>query len=359
MAETPIIIDEFLTFVQNKIDVLDELSIVNICATNFTDAEIETGKSVLVKSLPEGNRNITRKGEDKNKKNVKDVIKLLKESEPSLQPVFVARNLNRLPPVSFDSIDVTRLLKDMAGMKTELKNIRNDAATKAEMTNLQNKISSDLTNLRSTIIKMDKNTNKTQRSQNKDNSGTFTTPQRQLTKECTDKKTFNSPAPAKVRSRSRSSESIHIINTPSYRDIVMPSSQAQTKLDPAVPSTKVENGFSVVTNKKRKIKSNMCGTATKPSKIQVAELTSSVYISRLTKSTTIDNIKEHITDMGQECCDIHLLKQQKLTDFNSFRVVIPKSKLEVFLSNEFWPEGVKYRIFREYTPRSNSRDLQN
>lgn len=159
MSGTPIVIDEFLTFVQNKIDVLDELSIVQICVTNFTDSEIETGKSTLIKSLPEGNRNVIRKGEDKNKKNVKDVIKLLKESDPSVQPIFVARNLSRLPAVSFDSIDVTRLLKDMAGMKTELLKIRNDAATKVDMNNLNTKISSDLMNLRSTIIKMNNSNN--------------------------------------------------------------------------------------------------------------------------------------------------------------------------------------------------------
>lgn len=141
----------------------------------------------------------------------------------------------------------------------------------------------------------------------------------------------------------------------------MPSSQVQPKLDLAACSNKddVANGFKLVTNKKRKIISNMCGTATRPSKIQVAELTSSVYISRLTKSTTIDNIKEHITEMGQECIDIQLLKQQNETDFNSFKVVIARSKLDNFLSGAFWPEGVKYRKFREYTPRYNNRNIQN
>ncbi|VVC93968.1 unnamed protein product [Leptidea sinapis] len=130
-----VIINEFLTFVQNKIDVLDELSIVHICATNFTDSEVESGKSALYNACGDGVRNIQRKGEDRKNKNIKDVIKLLKEVDPDDQPTFVARDLSRLPPVSFDHVDVNRLLKDMSLMK-------------AEMTDFKTKFSHELANLR-------------------------------------------------------------------------------------------------------------------------------------------------------------------------------------------------------------------
>lgn len=351
-----IIIDEFLTFVQNKIDVLDELSIVQICVSNFTDSEIETGKATLLKSLPErGNRNIARKGEDKNKKTVKDIIKLFKENDPTQQPVFVARNLNRLPPVSFDHVDVSRLLKDIAGMKTELQNIRSDAATKVEMTSIQTKISSDITSLRASITKMDHGISRKslQSSKNNDENKIFTTPVRQRIQECTDKMPLRAPAPVTARSRSKSSD----IHTPSYRDIVMPTARPRSTAAALLTTgtTKTNDGFTIVQNKKRRLKTNMCGTATGPSKIQVAELSSAVYISRLTKTTTIDDIKEHIQDMGETCRDVILLTQQKETEFNSYKVIIPKSKLSTYLSNTFWPEGVRYRLFREFIPKVNSR----
>ncbi|VVC97648.1 unnamed protein product [Leptidea sinapis] len=97
-----VIINEFLTFVQNKIDVLDELSIVQICATNFTDSEVESGKSALYNACGDGVRNIQRKGEDRKKKN-------MKEFDPDAQPTFVARDLSRLPPVSFDHVHPTNI----------------------------------------------------------------------------------------------------------------------------------------------------------------------------------------------------------------------------------------------------------
>lgn len=350
MTNPSIIINEFLTFVQNKIDILDEISIVQICTSNFTESEIETGKSVLFESLPGGGRNVMRKGEDKSKKNVKDIIKQLKETDPILQPSFVAKDLNRLPPISFDSIDVSKLLRDVACVKAELSNIRNDTVTKAEMMSLQTKISSDLTSLRS-CFKPQKTLNRNAKldspqpvpepkeSLNK----IIQTPKRSaLVKECTDKRLLSAPA-VQATSLLSSAEP----HTPSYRDIIVQNVHNGS------------DGFIPVVNKKRKQRSNLCGTAKSMTKIQVAELSSAIYISRIKKSTTVDDIKEHITEMGQSCSDIQLLEQHRETEFNSYKIIIARSKLAVFLNNEFWPEGIKFRPFREYLPRGPNRNFPN
>ena len=39
-------------------------------------------------------------------------------------PIFVARNLTKLPPVTFNHVDVTRLLKDMVLLQREVATIR-------------------------------------------------------------------------------------------------------------------------------------------------------------------------------------------------------------------------------------------
>lgn len=132
---------------QNKIDFLDELSVVQICATNFTDCEVEAGKSILYELIPDGSRCVQRKREDKKKKNIKDVIKLFKETHPTKQPSFVAKNLDKLPPVTFDHVDVSRLLKDIAYLKAEIMTLRNDSVSKFEMSELETKIMTCLTGL--------------------------------------------------------------------------------------------------------------------------------------------------------------------------------------------------------------------
>ncbi|VVC97554.1 unnamed protein product [Leptidea sinapis] len=133
-----IIINEFLTFVQNKLDILDEQSITQICATNFTDTEIEDGKGILYKSCGDKVRHVQRKGDDKKKRNIKDVIRLLKEVDPDAPPNFVAKDLNRLPPVLFDHVDVTGILKDMLNMKNDL--VKFQLKMSAELGEIRNSI---------------------------------------------------------------------------------------------------------------------------------------------------------------------------------------------------------------------------
>lgn len=48
----------------------------------------------------------------------------MKETVPEKIPTFVARDLQKLPPVTFDHIDVTRLLKDILSIQNELKMIQ-------------------------------------------------------------------------------------------------------------------------------------------------------------------------------------------------------------------------------------------
>ena len=59
-----------------------------------------------------------------------------------------------------------------------------------------------------------------------------------------------------------------------------------------------DDGFTVVEQKKLKLNMNMCGTEKLSSKIQLAELSVAVYISRLRKTTNVEHIKDYIKDMG-------------------------------------------------------------
>lgn len=43
--------------------------------------------------------------------------------------IFVAHDLNKLPPVTFDHVDITRLLKDIVVLQNEVKPIKNTYVT--------------------------------------------------------------------------------------------------------------------------------------------------------------------------------------------------------------------------------------
>ncbi|XP_045774235.1 uncharacterized protein LOC123873434 [Maniola jurtina] len=381
-----IIINEFLTFVQNKLDILDEQSITQICSTNFTDAEIEAGKSILYNSCGDKVRHVQRKGEDKKKRNIKDVIRLLKEVDPDAQPNFVAKDINRLPPVSFDHVDVTRLLKDMTGMKNEL-------------SEFQTKMSAELAEIRNSVVEQIQKLNMTTPKKRNSSLIPLTPPSLVSAQEPTLATTARSSITPNYRnnvhkrvSPTSPSKSLPLVavppparthapctevaHTPTYRDIVfktarprqansarmarVTSGQSSVSADAepviARPASSYKEtmpddknaSFTVVVNKfkTRKLR-NMRGTSDTQCKIQVADTQCSIYISRAQKSVSVDNILEHIADMGEECISVEQLKQRNETSFNSFKVTIPTRKLDIFLDGKFWPAGLVYRRYKE------------
>ncbi|PZC72827.1 hypothetical protein B5X24_HaOG210544 [Helicoverpa armigera] len=58
--------------------------------------------------------------DEKGERSLQDAIRLLKETDPDDVPTFVAKDLRKLPPVTFDHVDVTRLLKDITSMRSSL-----------------------------------------------------------------------------------------------------------------------------------------------------------------------------------------------------------------------------------------------
>lgn len=103
---------------------MDEESIVRICVTAFSDKDIEDGKRLLFKSVKTQKRRIGRRKEGKSQRDVEDIIQLFKVTEPDQTPIFVARKLNCLPPISFDHLDATNLLKDILILKNDLRTIK-------------------------------------------------------------------------------------------------------------------------------------------------------------------------------------------------------------------------------------------
>ncbi|XP_026319234.1 uncharacterized protein LOC113229766 [Hyposmocoma kahamanoa] len=100
MGSQQLIVNEFLAFVQNAIDTMDE----------WQDAAVpELRQSAADAISSEGWR---------------DVTAFLKNTDPDDVPTFVAKELHKLPPVTFDHVDVTRLLKDITSLKSSLAEVQ-------------------------------------------------------------------------------------------------------------------------------------------------------------------------------------------------------------------------------------------
>uniref|UniRef100_A0A2A4JTK8 Uncharacterized protein n=1 Tax=Heliothis virescens TaxID=7102 RepID=A0A2A4JTK8_HELVI len=118
-----LIANELLAFLQQKLDVMDEVSAIQICATNFNEEDVAAAKLLLYTSLNKCDQMVSRR-RDGTRKSIQDIITLLKETDSDDVPTFVARDLNKLPPVTFDHVDVTSLLKDIVIFKASLVDVQ-------------------------------------------------------------------------------------------------------------------------------------------------------------------------------------------------------------------------------------------
>lgn len=354
-----VIINEFLTFVQNKYDVLDKLSIIQICATNFTDAEIVEAKNLFYKECGSTLKNVVRKGDDKKKKNIGDVLSIFEEIDPENQPCFVAKDLNRLPPVTFDHVDVTRLLKDMTAIKSDL-------------TNLQLRINQELTDIRSGLNRRDVT-----------EANLTNSPKRTPTLESLPRVTGTLPPVSDASlthtptyrdmaiNRSRRQRSMQVKPAPRRVDESGHNSMAALGVCPSINSpvdalTYVDthsdnNDFKTVSYKKRRKPKmlNMRGSMLSNSRIQVAETLCHIYVSRAKKTVTVEDMQEHIRESGQNFVKVELLKAYRDTTFNSFKVTVNGSQAGTMMDAGFWPAGLVYRRFRERHVRDDNKQTHN
>ncbi|PZC82816.1 hypothetical protein B5X24_HaOG209601 [Helicoverpa armigera] len=134
-------------------DVMDEESLVAVSASAFSEEDIKAAKLLLFEAVAQ--RNVVRKGEKKSNRNLYDILTLLKETDPEKVPIFVARDLQKLPPVTFNHIDVTRLLKDIVIIQKELREIQERC-----LTNVQYATMDDVKSLREEIEKLKSDTTK-------------------------------------------------------------------------------------------------------------------------------------------------------------------------------------------------------
>lgn len=128
---------------------LDNESIIRVCLSVFSEPDIDEGKKLLFLSVTLSQRLKSRRKDGKRQRDLEDIICLFKEIDPDATPIFVARNLQKLSPVSFDHIDVTKLLKDLILLRKEINNIKDNYVTADQLTELRfemenNKIASTM-----------------------------------------------------------------------------------------------------------------------------------------------------------------------------------------------------------------------
>lgn len=124
VCECNTVVNEILCFIQQKYNTLDEQSLLMLCENTFEEKIVEEARDLLLSYCPQGSCVTLRKGEGRKRRNIADIIRLLREVDPDSIPRFSAVNLSVLPPVTFDYVDVSSLLKSINLLQFEVSKLK-------------------------------------------------------------------------------------------------------------------------------------------------------------------------------------------------------------------------------------------
>ncbi|KAL0840037.1 hypothetical protein ABMA28_015361 [Loxostege sticticalis] len=377
-----IVISEVLAFIRSRHDVMDTESLIRLCGSAFSEEDVNEAKLLLFSSTKTKHKLISRRKERK-QKDLEDIISVFKTTDPDQLPVFVAYYLHKLPPVSFDHIDVSKLLKDILFLRGELAEIKENFVTKKQLDDSMQKVSNSILNpvFNANVNKMrgggyaadsgpfglqpltDESVTATRAQDDTvPHSADFTEPTyRPLALSCTqDAPCAKDVSPAPVNSTIL--ESIVLspnapVDTANKNKMTM----AEILNNGEWTKTKPDDGWiSVQKNKYRNRFDGKTGTASLKctGRFKAAETKIPLFISNVNKETTEQDICEYVEKMTQETVVLEKITMKNDRPYNAFKLFVTKHKMHIFLNDKLWPEGIRFRRF-VFFKREKTRDVSS
>lgn len=424
-----IVINEVLVFVQNKADVMTEEGIVRLCVSAFSPEEIETAKSLLFDSITTSKKKVTRKNCGKSERNVYDIITLFKETDPDCTPIFVARLLEKLPPLCFDQLDATRILKDLLLLQNDMKAVKENYVTMGQFQELQTRLQaasscgvSNVNTKRGACLlesfsrdsgpmglqhcpersSSPENSNKSQEladtRSNISNGRDESSPalrdrpaQRQRQRSPMHRPSLSHSRNHRVTVSQLQSNDISqgdrhsviggscLLHSNAHNVVLSNSKPFSDSTDKQKCQLEQNHSFADIIRmegewkseepseewklvQKKRHRNRFMGLKsdgiTEPdSKFKAAATKIPMFIYNVSKDTTVSDIGSYITrKIGIEVT-IERVSMKREKEYNSFKILVPKHKLDLFMDSKLWPDGISFRQFVDFTHRKTTSRL--
>lgn len=382
-----LVVDEMLSYIQNKLSLIDEESLIKICLSTFTSVQIEKSKSLLFESLPSDQRKPARKGQGKDNRVLNDIISVFKVTEPDVMPVFVARDLEKLPPITFDHLDVSKLLKDLTVVQAEIKDIKASYVTTDQLEELKKDIKSMSVSVSSrninrkrgacrddesillsqksiSMVECSNSPNNPSLALNKNESEIINKVEGMRCKIKTAENilplsTLNSsPRPANANEShqitdngtldAQLGDSMQIQYKQSFADV--------TKLNRHIENVDDNNDWIIVRNRKLRMKERFMGKIGNSiidagEKFKPADRKVPIFITNVHKDTADVDIENYICRKSAINVKLEKINLRRQTDYNAYKFFVSQSDVHMFLNSEMWPKGIIFRRFVHFRPR--------
>ena len=328
-----IYINELLCFVSNKMNILATKDIIRLCLTTYNETEIEFARSIVYDNCVEISQlrlPNQRKNPGKSEKNMQDILRLFEETPTEKMPTFVAVNLSKLPPITYDNIDVSALLNAIQQTQTEVALLKSAVKASSEITATLND-SAALIEQRVTTL------------EDKHSVSRFPITE---AKSSHDKPPVGNSKPVPTLAQVVSSQTVSDNNRPPV-DKVQPRGHARGNIDQS-PNEWIQ----VKPKQKRRpgvigrANHNTLRTVVKPKRL------ANVFATRFDPSTSADEIHKYLVDKLN--LDITVEKLNTRFDtYSSFHIKCRCDDPQVFMQEDLWPTDALIRWYREPKPKEN------
>lgn len=388
-----IVINEVLVFIQNKIKVMDNLSLIRVCVTGFSESDVTYAKSLLFDAVKPNIKMVKRRCEGKMQRELEDIITVFKETDPEKFPIFVARDLYKLPPISFDHIDVTGLLKELLMLREEVNTIKTTYVTK-DMLGREQKSSSCCSSqlTPSPPLNRYRNINVNKRGASKQSfeidsgptgflhsineSQVNITPPSRTSPFINDFLTKDDESKGASTESSSNAEVTSPTKLPHQRSPQLPQASLPGETPPTQPPKSLQHVSSVnkdvrptmaevlkegewkksqpdqewieVQRRRHRNRLEYC-TGKAPSKqtcnFKAAESKVPLYISNVHVDTTEKDITDYVYENTKERVKLISIKMKQDKGYKSYKLWVSKEKVNMFLNEQLWPIGISFRHF--------------
>ena len=115
------IVNELLCFATNKITTMPYDMLNKLCVDFYNENDIACAKDIIHAYRPtSGRRLVKHRGDIKKKRDVEDILNILLETPLHAMPLFVAKDLANLPPLSMNNFDMASVLKGIENLQQQI-----------------------------------------------------------------------------------------------------------------------------------------------------------------------------------------------------------------------------------------------
>ncbi|XP_063622400.1 uncharacterized protein LOC134794518 [Cydia splendana] len=361
---------------ENKIDVIVNTNLISICESAFSVDEIKQAKTLLFESIKTSQKKIKRRNDGQKRRDLEDILAVLKVLDPDDIPVFVARDLHKLPAVTFDHTDVTKVLKELVLLRIDMDSMKEKYATIEQLHDLKKEFQSgaleqtpDSLRNRNVNIKrggymLDSGPPALSVLDVSENSLEASGKRCSASEDCA---LAHSQAPADVSvpcaavnstvlETHTDTKKSPIDKSDDVRDVRSKQpTMAEIASTGAWKSNESTEGWKIASSKKTRRFASRKGAAVDNTnnKFRAADTRVPLFISNVNKEAAEEDICEYIKMKTGECVTLHQIKMKKERSYNAFKCYVSKSKLSTFLDDQLWPDGI---IFRRFIRRTNEEN---